>query len=63
MGAPPVERHGEHVMQHEGMPFRGIQCLQHDEQGRAHRVGQQCLVLRVDPVFAARDGLGQVLAY
>ena len=54
-----VERHGEHVVQHEREPLGGLQVLQDDEQGQAHRVGLKHLLRRVDmrqgPEHRVRD--------
>ena len=49
-GRDLVERHAEHVVQHEREPLGGRQRLEHDEQREPDRVGQQRLVLGVDPV-------------
>jgi hypothetical protein len=57
-----VEGHGENVVQHEGEPLGRRQRLQHDEQRQADRVRQQCLVLRVGPVGAVDDRVGQANA-
>ena len=42
-----LERHGEHVVQHEREPFGGGQGVQHHQKRQADRVGQHRLVLRV----------------
>ena len=54
-----VERHGEHVVQHEREPLGRRQRLEHDEQREPDRVGQQRLVLGVGAVGAVDDRLGQ----
>ena len=55
-----VERHGEHVVQHERQPLRGSERVEHDQQGEADRVGEQRFVLRIDPVGATHDRVGNV---
>jgi len=57
-GRDLVERHREQVVQHEREAFGGGQRVQHDEQRRAHGIGQQRLAFGVD---AADDLLGQRL--
>ena len=42
-----VERHGEHVVQHEGDALGGRQRVEHDQQGEADGVGQQRLLLGI----------------
>ena len=53
-----VERHGEHVVQHERQPLGRCERLEHHEQRQPHRVGQQRLVLGLGPVVAADDRVG-----
>jgi len=55
-----LERHGEHVVQHEREPLRGRQRLEHHQQSQPDRVGQQCFVLRVYTVLVADDRVGHV---
>jgi hypothetical protein len=55
-----VERHGEHVVQHERQALGRRQRLQHHEQGEADRVGQQRLVLGIEPLRRAHDRVGHV---
>ena len=50
-----VERHREHVVQHEREPLGRLERLEHDEQREADRVGQHRLVLRVGPSAAVDD--------
>ena len=57
-----VERHAEHVVQHEGEPLGRRQRLEHDEQREADRVGEQRLLLGVGLVVDAHDRLGQPAA-
>jgi hypothetical protein len=57
-----VERHGEHVVEHEREPLGGSQRLEHDEQRHADRVGKEGLVLGVGAVGAIDDRLRQVHA-
>ena len=45
-------------MQHEREPLGGIQRLEHHEQRQADRVGQQRLVLGIDPVRGLTIGSG-----
>jgi hypothetical protein len=42
-----VERHREHVVQHEGEAFRRRERLQDDQQGQADGVGDQRLLFGV----------------
>jgi hypothetical protein len=42
-----VERHREHVVQHERESFRRRERVEHDLQRGAERVGEHCLVLGV----------------
>ena len=53
-----LERHGEHVVQHERQPLGRRQRLQHHQQRQPDRVGQQRLVLRVDPSSRLTIGSG-----
>ena len=46
-GSNLVERHGEHVVQHEGEPLGGLQLFEYDEQRETYRFGQQHLALRI----------------
>ena len=55
-----VEGHGEHVMQHEREPLGRTQCFEYHEQRETDRVGQQCLLHRVDRVCPADDRVGHV---
>ena len=55
-----VKRDREHVVQYEGQALGRGQRLQDDEQRQAHRVGQQGLVLGVDPGDRIDDRLGDV---
>jgi hypothetical protein len=55
-----VERHREHVVQHERKPLRGTERVEDNEQRGADRVGQHRLVLGVAPGPFAFDGVGQV---
>ena len=57
-----VEGHREDVVQHERKPLGRAQRLEHDEQRKPDRVGQQRLVLGVGAVDAVDDRLGQVHA-
>ena len=50
-----VEGHGEDVVQHEREPLRRRQRVQHREQRQADRIGQQRLVLGIDPVHPVDD--------
>ena len=43
-----VERHGEHVVQHEGDPFGGRQRVEDDEHREPDRVAQQGFLLGID---------------
>ena len=61
-GRDLLERHREHVVEHEGQALGRRQGLQHDQQREAHRVGQQRLVLGVGSVLAVDDRLGHVRA-
>src|SRR5262245_5181057 len=54
-----LEGHVEDVVQHERDAFRRRKRLQHNEQGKADRVGQQCFVLRARSVRAVDDRIGQ----
>jgi hypothetical protein len=45
-------------VQHEREPLGGSERFEHHEQRGTDRVGQQRLVLGVDPAFAAHDRLG-----
>lgn len=51
----------EHVVEHEGEPFGGSECLEHDEQGETDRVGEKSFLLRVDVVVAVWECRGCVL--
>jgi hypothetical protein len=55
-----VERHREHVVQHERQPLGRRQRVEHHEQGEADRVGEQCLLLRVGVALAADDRVRHV---
>ena len=52
-----VERHGEHVVQHERQPLGRRQGVQHHEQRHSHRVGQHRLVLGIDFADRIDDGI------
>jgi len=52
-----VERHREHVVEHERDPFGRGKLFEHHEHGEADRVGQERFVLRVHPAVAVRDRL------
>ena len=54
-----VERHAEHVVQHEGEALGGGQRVEDDEQGEPDRVGQLGLVGRVGVLAGGEDRLGQ----
>ena len=49
-GCDLVERHREHVVQHERETLRWVECLEHDQQRQAHGVGEHDRVARVDRV-------------
>ncbi|HEV8044620.1 MAG TPA: hypothetical protein VGP38_05525, partial [Rubrobacter sp.] len=49
-------------MQHEREPLGGGQRFEHHQQRQTGRVGQQRLLLGVDPVLAADDRLGHARA-
>ena len=53
-----LERHREHVVQHEGEALRGRQRVEDDEQGEPDRVGEQRLLLGV-VLGVDDDRLGQ----
>ena len=55
-----VERHGEHVVQHERQPLGRGERLQHHQQRQPHRVGQHGLLFGVDTVRVADDRVGHV---
>ena len=57
-----VERHVEHVVKHEGEPLCRGQVLEHDEQRKADRVGEQCLLLGIAVGLDAHNRLGQPAA-
>ncbi len=54
------KRHAEHVVQHERQPLRRSERVEHHEQRKPDRVGDQRLLLRVDAAFEADDGVGHV---
>jgi len=53
-----LERHGEHVVQHERESLRRLEGVQHDEQREADRVGELSLLGRVDSVAGLHDRVG-----
>ena len=55
-----VERHGEHVVQHEGDPFGGRQRVEDDEHREPDRVAQQGFLLGIDPVLRTQDRIREV---
>jgi hypothetical protein len=57
-----VERHPEHVVQHEGQALGRRQRVEHDEQRQADRVGEERLVLWIGFEVGADDGLRQPAA-
>ncbi len=59
-GSDLIERHGEHVVKHERDPLGGSQPLEDHEQCQTDRVGQEHLVLGIDPVSAIQDRLRHV---
>src|SRR2546427_482911 len=61
-GSDLVEGQVEHVVQHERDPLGGSQRLEYHEQRETDRLGQERVVLGVDPGVAARDRLGRVRA-
>jgi uncharacterized RmlC-like cupin family protein len=62
-GGDLLKRHGEHVVQHEREPLGGSQGFEYHEQRESDRVGQQRLVLGVEPIRAAHDRVGHVHAH
>ena len=50
------KRHAEHVVQHKRQPLGGIEHVEHDEQRKPDRVGNQGLSLGVSAVFACLRG-------
>ena len=52
----------EHVVKHESEPLRRRQVLEHDEQRKADRVGEQCLLLGIPVGFDAHNRLRQPAA-
>ncbi len=59
-GCDLLERHPEHVVQHEGEPLGGGKHLQHHEQGEPDGVGEQRFLFRVDALFGADDRIREV---
>jgi hypothetical protein len=57
-GGDLVERHGEHVVQHEREPFGGCERAEHDEQGGTDGVDHHGPVCRVGGVGGGRRGPG-----
>ena len=57
-GGDLVERHREHVVEHEGDALGRGQRVEHDEQREADRVPEQRLLLGVHPVLSAQDRVG-----
>ena len=53
-----VERHGEHVVQHERQPLGGRQRVEHHQQREADRVGQHRFVLGVGVGRRLGDRIG-----
>ena len=53
-----VERHGEHVVQHERQPLGRGERVQHDQQRQPDRVGEQRLLLGVAGRSAVTIGSG-----
>ena len=53
-----VERHGEHVVEHEGEPLRWAERIEDHEQREADRVGEERLVLGICPVGPVDDRVG-----
>jgi hypothetical protein len=45
-------------MEHERQPLGRSQGIEHDEESEADRVGQQCLLLRLELPVWAYDGVG-----
>jgi ABC transporter DrrB family efflux protein len=54
-----VEGHGEDVVQDEREPLRRSQRLEHDEQRQPDGIGQQRLVLGIDPVHPVDEQIGE----
>src|SRR5262249_5463366 len=57
-GRDLLEGHAEDVVEHERDPFRGRKRLEHDQQGKADRVGQERSVLRARSVSGVDDWIG-----
>jgi hypothetical protein len=57
-GSDLVERHVEHVVQHEGQSLGWGQRVEHDLQREADGVGHEHLVLRVELAGAPDDWIG-----
>ena len=55
-----VERHGEHVVQHERDAFGGRQRIEHDEQREPDRIAQQGLLLGIHARLGAHDRVRHV---
>ena len=55
-----LERHGEHVVQHEGEAFRRRQPVEHDEQREPDRIREERFLLGAAPARAGRDRLRRV---
>ena len=55
-----VERHREHVVQDERQPLGRRQGVEHDEQREPDRIGEYGLVLGIDGLGPADDGVGHV---
>jgi hypothetical protein len=58
-----LERHREHVVQHEHEPLSGRERIEHDQQRQANRVGQQQLLIRIGLPDTAHDRIGHVHAH
>jgi len=54
-----VERHAEHVVQHECEPLRRVEGLEDHEQRKSHRIGEHRVGFRI-PVRTSDDWIGNV---
>src|SRR5215207_6190050 len=57
-----LEGHPERIMQNESAPLGRGERFEHHEQRQSYRVGQQRLVLGVDPALTSHDRVGQARA-
>jgi hypothetical protein len=57
-----IKGHLEQIVKHESEPLGRGQVLEYDEQSKADRVGEECLLLGIPVALGAHDRLRQPAA-